>query len=68
MPDWRAKWADVPRDLADAVRASRAETIPLRRQPAWGRITVTIVVNTAPIRRSDGHARAERREEAWYRS
>jgi hypothetical protein len=37
-----------------------------RRQPAWGRLTMAIYVNAKQVILGDGHARAARREEAWY--
>ncbi len=45
----------------------RIEIVHACRQPAWGRITMTIAITVKQVRPGDGHARAERREKAWYR-
>ena len=37
-----------------------------QRQPAWGRLTTAIYVTAKQVILGDGHARAARREEAWY--
>lgn len=38
-----------------------------RRQPVWGKIAMAIALTCRQICHGDGHTRAERREEAWYR-
>jgi hypothetical protein len=35
-------------------------------QPSWGRLTMAIFMAAKQILPGDGHARAARREEAWY--
>jgi hypothetical protein len=36
------------------------------RQPVWGKMLMVIAVTCRRICHGDGHARAERREAAWY--
>lgn len=51
-----------------AARCSEIELRVVRpvRQPAWGGLVMTIAIAVKRIWNGDGHARAERREEAWY--
>jgi hypothetical protein len=37
-----------------------------QRQPSWGRLTMSIYVTAKQVTVGDGHARAARREQAWY--
>jgi len=37
-----------------------------RRQPRWGRITMAFSFALRRICHTNGHDRAERREQAWY--
>lgn len=40
---------------------------PPNRQPPWGRLSLAIFTEGKQVLPGDGHARAARREEAWYR-
>jgi hypothetical protein len=37
------------------------------RQPSWGRLSIAIFTKGKQVMPGDGHARAERREQGWYR-
>ena len=37
------------------------------RQPSWGRLSIAIFTKGKQVMPSDGHERAARREQAWYR-
>jgi hypothetical protein len=39
---------------------------PASRQPSWGRLSIAIFTKGKQTLPGDGHARAARREEAWY--